>query len=266
MGKSHPCGMAAPIKATVLNMSEAYRKWTERPPDGNLWVTYSMNKEDLWVSKIPVPIREKAIADTKDVFSDLPNGKELDGWNIFSPLWCQAKIEKPGREKVLALHDSDPFDYAKAEKVIPEAKNLVAEYSVTPQQNNFGDLEIEMADAKGTPCLRIVLDASGSIWTKQGYRNKNLKSYRAGEKLDFIIALDTATRMYTVAINGGKANNNLCFAPVHSVERVVFRTGSVRRFPNADTPTDRDYDLPNSNKKDKEAVYFIHYLKTETKP
>jgi hypothetical protein len=236
------------------------------PPDGNLWVTYSMNKEDLWVSKIPVPIREKAIADAKDVFSDLPDGKELNGWNIFSPLWCQVKIEKPGREKVLALHDSDPFDYAKAEKVIPEAKNLVAEFSVTPQQSNFGDLEIEMADAKGAPCLRIVLDASGSIWTKQGYRNKNLKSYRTGEKLDFKITLDTVTRMYTVAINGGKANNNLCYAPVHSVERVVFRTGSVRRFPNADTPTDQDYDLPNSNKKDNEAVYFIHYLKTETKP
>jgi hypothetical protein len=27
------------------------------------------------------------------------------------------------------------------------------------------------------------------------------------------------------------------FAPVTSVERIVFRTGEVRRFPDADTPT-----------------------------
>ena len=27
------------------------------PPDGGLWVTYSMNKEDIWVSRVPVPVR-----------------------------------------------------------------------------------------------------------------------------------------------------------------------------------------------------------------
>ena len=26
------------------------------PPDGNLWVSYSMNKEDIWVTKVEVPI------------------------------------------------------------------------------------------------------------------------------------------------------------------------------------------------------------------
>ena len=27
-----------------------------KPADGHMWVTYSMNKEDLWVSKIPIPM------------------------------------------------------------------------------------------------------------------------------------------------------------------------------------------------------------------
>jgi hypothetical protein len=27
------------------------------PPGGNMWVTYSMNKEDIWISKIPVPVK-----------------------------------------------------------------------------------------------------------------------------------------------------------------------------------------------------------------
>jgi hypothetical protein len=50
---------------------------------------------------------------------------------------------------------------------------------------------------------------------------------------------------------------------VAAVERIVFRTGSVRRFPNADTLTDQDYDLPNADSRDKEAVFQIHYLKTK---
>jgi hypothetical protein len=49
---------------------------------------------------------------------------------------------------------------------------------------------------------------------------------------------------------------------VQSVERIVFRTGTTRRFPNADTPTDQDHDLPNANAKDKKAGYLIHNLKT----
>jgi len=48
------------------------------------------------------------------------------------------------------------------------------------------------------------------------------------------------------------------------VSRIVFRTGPTRRFPDADTPTDQSYDLPNANTRDKEATYFIHYLKTVT--
>ncbi len=39
---------------------------------------------------------------------------------------------------------------------------------------------------------------------------------------------------------------------------------SYRRFPDADTPTDQMYDLPDADRKDKEAVYYINYLKTKS--
>lgn len=231
------------------------------PPNGNMWVTYSMNKEDMWVSKIPVPVMYKVTADVNDVFNEMKAGEELNEWNIFSPLWCKVAIGKNADKKILALHDSDPFDYGKAERVFPTAKKVTVEFSITPQQNNTAVLEIELLNEKGTPCLRLMLDSSGNILTKQGYRNKSLGKYSAGEALNIKIELNTATRFYMVTING-KASNNICFAPVQSVERIVFRTGETRRFPNADTATDQDYDLPNADAKDKEAIYFIHYLKT----
>ncbi len=202
-----------------------------------------------------MPVKE---SETKHVNENFSDGAVFSNWNIYSPVLCRVKPEN----NLLALHDSDPFDYAKAERIFPEAKRVVAEFSVTPLQNNFGELEIEMMDAKGTPCLRLMLDPAGNILTKQGYRNKSLGKYNADESLTVRIDLNTATRFYTVSINGGKPNNNLCFAPVQSVERIVFRTGVTRRFPEADTPTDQDYDLPGADKKDKEAIYYIHYLKT----
>lgn len=227
-----------------------------KPADGNMWVTYSMNKEDIWISKIPVPVTGKEIKHVNDSFSA---AAAINRWNLFSPVWCRTAVI----DKKLVLADSDPFDYAKAERVFPVSKNIRVEFAITPQQKDNGVLEIEMTDAKGTPCLRLMLDSAGTILTKQGYRNKSLGKYNAGETLSIKIELNTATRFYTVSINGGKPANNICFAPVQSVERIVFRTGNVRRFPDADTPTDPDYDLPGADRKDKEAVYQIHYLKTK---
>jgi len=232
-------------------------------PGGNMWVVYSMNKEDIWISEIPVPVKDKITGDVNDIFNDKKDGEELKEWSLFSPVWCRTTIEKKENKKLLSLHDSDPFDYAKAERIFPVAKKVTLEFAITPQQNNTGELEIELVNAKGTPCLRLMLDSTGSILTKQGYRNKSLGKYAASETLNIKLELNTTTRFYTVAINGGKPSSNLCFAPVESVERIVFRTGSVRRFPDADTPTDQDYDLPNPNARNKEAVYLIHYLKTK---
>jgi hypothetical protein len=232
------------------------------PPDGNVWVTYSMNKEDIWISRIPVPVRDKATEHVNDVFGSMKDGDELANWNIYSPLWCNVSIEKNGNGKALVLKDSDPFDFAKAERIFPVSKRLTAEFVITPKQNSYGGLEIELVDAKGTPCLRLVFDSTGNILSKAGYRNRAVGKYEAGKPVSFKIDLNTSTRFFTVSINGKNPINNLCFAPVESVERIVFRTGIARRFPDADTPTDQMYDLPNPNAKDKEAVYSIDYLKT----
>jgi len=157
------------------------------PPGGDMWVSYSMNKEDIWVSKIPVPVKDKVTADVDDVFDSKKDGEELDEWNIFSPLWCRAGIEKKADKKVLLLHDSDPFDYAKTERIFPNAKKVAIEFSITAQQNNYGQLQIELTDAKGTPTLRLQFDSTGSILTKQGYRNKSLGKYNVGEVVNIKI-------------------------------------------------------------------------------
>ena len=48
-----------------------------------------------------------------------------------------------------------------------------------------------------------------------------------------------------------------------ALERIVFRTGEIRRFPNADTPTDQDFDVPDPGEVDREAIFLIRSVKTE---
>ena len=107
-------------------------------------------------------------------------------------------------------------------------------------------------------------DSAGNFLTKAGYRNRNLAKYTTGEKYVVRVELNCATRFFTLIINGKNVGNNLFFAPLSSIERIVFRTGGIRRFPNADTPTDQMYDLPNPGSSEKNAVYQIEAFKTSS--
>ncbi|CAM3745670.1 six-hairpin glycosidase [Mucilaginibacter galii] len=234
------------------------------PPDGKMWVTYSMNKEDIWVSSVPVPLTEIATAHANEDFNQLPAGRELDKWNTYSLQWAPVSIEKaPDGSKSLTLKDWDRYDYAKAERVVPESKKLETEFTITPAQNSNGQLDIEFQDAKGQPGIRLMFDSTGTFRAKSGYRYKNFMKYEAGTAYTIKLKLNTDTRFYTMNVNGKELSPSLMFAPLTSVSRVVFRTGDVRRFPDADTPTDQSYDLAKPGEPVKEAAFYIKSFTTK---
>jgi hypothetical protein len=235
------------------------------PPDSNLWVTYSVNKEDLWVSKIPVPVTNRALRQADEVFDRLPEGKELKTWNVYSPLWAPVAIEKRNGVRVLSLKDWDLFDYAKAEKVIPESKELDVAFSVTPHQNDRGNLQIELQQANGQPCTRILFDKDGVLRLKTNYKYTTILNYEAGRPYDFDLHVSVATRSLTLKVNG-KTMTRLFFAPVESIGRVVFRTGDIPTLPVANTPYTSDADLPQAGESDARAEYDLAYLRTSSTP
>lgn len=234
------------------------------PPDGDLWVTYSMNKEDMWVASIPVPVTDKVKEHVDELFEQMPSGKELENWNIYSAQWAPVSIEEmTDGTKALALKDWDRYDYAKAERIIPASKQLAVEFSVIPAQNNKGMLHIEFQNGEGNPSVRLIFDSDSLFKNKAGYRLSSMISYDAGKKYDIRVELDTDKRTYHVYVNGKKEATRIFFAPAHSIERVVFRTGEVRRFPNEDTPTDQSFDLENPGEPVERAEFYITSLKTE---
>ncbi len=233
------------------------------PPDSNLWVTYSMNKEDIWVAMIPVPVKDKVIDKVNDVFDQMPEGHELDEWNMNSPLWAPVKIGKTeDGKKCLQLSDWDRYDFARAERIFPASHKLAVEFSVIPAQNDHGILHIELQDAKGSGAVRIVFDSLGICKVKDGYRYSRIMNYNPSELYHFNVSFDTKTRSYTVNINGKDVKTAMFYAPVESLERIVYRTGEIRRFPDADSPPEQSYDLPNAGEPVQPAIFNITYVKT----
>ncbi|PQA59069.1 sialidase/neuraminidase family protein [Siphonobacter curvatus] len=234
------------------------------PPDGNLWLTYSMNKEDLWVATVPVPVTADVTGPVREVFDEMPAGKELSSWNIYSPIEARVTVEKGSEgKKALIMRDKDHFDYATAERVIAESRKPTIEFTVVPRQSNTGVLHIELQGPNGQAAARLIFDADSTLKAKVGYRESAVMKYEAGKAYTLKLELDCSKRMYTLSVNGQPKGLKLFFAPVPYFKKVLFRTGTVRRFPNADTPTDQKYDLPDAGKTDPEAVYEIRSFRAE---
>ena len=223
------------------------------PKDSDLWVAYSMNKEDMWVAHIPVPIQTEAHNHADGIEFRVSEISDLDTWNIYSPVMAPISLNNGW----LTLSDSDPFDYARVERKIPATKELKVSFDLKAGQNNHGLLQIEFLDAHGTACSRIELTDEGQMRCKGGARYGGLGKYEADKTYHIEAILSVSKRMIEVYIDGKKAGQRMFFAPVESIERVMFRTGSERRFPDIDTPADWDGTLENAGGTDPEATFAI---------
>jgi hypothetical protein len=193
-----------------------------QPKDGKMWVAYSMNKEDIWVSKIPVPVKDVCTGPIKDSFDTKPLGKELDEWNFNSGQWTPVGVGTYNGHRTLQMRDKDPFDEAYAERVIAASTKSSVAFAILPEQSSHGQLDIEFADGKGSPAIRLTLDSLGNLITKAGYRNKQLAQYKAGQPLSIAVEFDASNRFYTITVNDKKLSPNLMFAPVSNIERIIF--------------------------------------------
>lgn len=211
-------------------------QFTTTDRDTSFVVAYSMNKEDIWVSTIPVPIRTQAT-------------HYAEPWNIYSPK--RANVTIIANDSLL-LEDGDPYDYAKAERVLPETRKLSNRVDIVPAQNTHGRLEIEITDKHGQPCTRIAFTADKQVLVKVGARwNTILSNYEPGHcyHLTMDVSLDTRSieLFITDKTAGGKPKHvgpKMLYAPIEKIARLVFRTGEMRLFPTPETPADNYEDLP----------------------
>lgn len=224
------------------------------PPDGNIWITYSMNKEDIWVSSIPVPVTDKVASDVEDDFATA----DLQRWNTYSPRWAPVGLV----DHALRLSDADPYDFAMAERVFPVAKKMQVEFKMSAAQNDHGRLQIEMQDEHNLAAMRLSFEPDGTLIAKAGARIKKIAGYQPGVVYTIRISVDADARMYTVNIDGKDVLTQLLFQPVESFGHIVFRTGEARHFPTADSPAEADSDQPKAGEPVQEASYSIRYLKT----
>ena len=210
------------------------------PPGNDMWLTYSMNKEDIWISRIPVPIRYRVKGNVVDDFNNMVTGGAITDWNIYAPKWAPVEVTDfpSAQNKSLLLQDKDPYDYARAIRVFEETNHLEIEVKVFPEQARDGLLEIDVNDRYGNRPVRIRFDADGKIRAVDGSTEVVLQGYQPDQWYNLKIKIDAQPfGNYAISIDGKELLRHAKLAEaVKSVERISFRTGPYRNLPNRKTP------------------------------
>jgi hypothetical protein len=243
-----------------------------QPPGKYLWNTYSMNKEDLWVSRARVPITGTVEQQVNDNINQATTEADLDLWNLYMPQWAPISIvpdPMDDKNKCLELRDEEPYDYAQAERVFPENGKVTLGFRVFVRQVGAGLLNVEVNDRHGRRPLRLRFDAD---WLSLDLAKVAAPpiAIQPGKWLDLALKLDCEAQRYDLAFNGQWIRKEIPFAEkVDTVERLVFRTGQYRgevspgMLNGAPDTTGMDLeDLPGADQKVSLSLYLVDDVKT----
>jgi hypothetical protein len=223
------------------------------PPGDDMWLTYSVNKEDIWVSKVPVPVSGKGPSPQPDEFEQTPHGKMPASWNIYRPLWAPVQVIDAGGEAghVLELVDEDPVDYAVAARIFPEHRSVKVTFQLRADRLD-GRLEVDLQSADGQRPVQIAFTEEGKIESRHEGVWKPGGSYETDRwfEVELDVNPGSNTERFQLRIDGQEVLYRAAYFTDYpeTVERLVFRTGTYRgrgqgghEIPGADdkAPTSR---------------------------
>ncbi len=233
------------------------------PPGNDMWLSYSMNKEDIWISRIPTPVRYEVTGAVHDSFDSLTLNGPVPDWNIYAPQWAPVTVvNTPKKEgKCLELADKDPYDYARAIRVFEEGTTVSCSLNVQPAQNQTGTLEIDITDRYGNRPVRLRFDEKGTIVVTDGGTEKVVHAFVPSEwySLAFSVRAGLTGGSFDLSINGKPVLTGAALAEaVKSVERLSLRTGPYRDLPNRKTPNEEPHPpLAGADEPVTRAVFYV---------
>jgi hypothetical protein len=244
---------------------------TGSPPGDNVWLSYSMNKEDIWVSRIQLPVRADTANRVDDDFDRIAPGPLVKDWNIYSPAWAPVSIAVLNGNQALKLEDRDRYDYAKAARIFPESRTVKISFNLQLVPSEDGRLEIELLDKQGNRPVRIQFTAPElRIQSNAGETISAVGGFEKREWIAVEIRADVDKGQYDLVVNGKPVLRSAKFAQPKPglLHRIEFRTGAYRM--DIARKTERqplmDNGLPGADEQIAPSVFYIDNVRIQPGP
>ena len=236
-----------------------------QPPGPGFWLTYSVNKEDIWVSHVPVPITA-AVDQTlvEESFEGQEPGSLPVNWNIYRPLWAPVTIVDHPQDagRVLQLADEDPYDYASATRVFRVGRSAQINFKLMVREA-AERLEVDVVGAQGERPVQVAFLPDGRIEARHEGIWKPAGEYIAGEWTAIEIDVNPGRNVdrFQFRVNGKEVLRRIAYFSelVPAVERLTFRTGEYRRRGSG------GHELPGSDQRTARSTFLIDDVRIETR-
>ena len=242
-------------------------EWNGNPPGDNFWLTYSQNKEDIWVSRIPVPIRQMVTEPIDEDFESYQTDSFVGDWNIYSPMYAPIAVNyapngSGNTNKCLRLADRDLHDYAKVVRVFK--RSAKADISLDVYCAPGSDwLEINVMDEAGNIAAKVGFDQHGKII---GYMPAGFFAgdYEQGKWHKVRLVLDAQKDSFDLYLDNKLLHKDIAsLSKVDAFERLSIITGEDRTLaPDPIPPFHFGPDMSSASELEKsERVYYIDNVK-----
>jgi hypothetical protein len=203
----------------------------------SVWMIYSVHKEDIWLSRIPLPVLSKPGTSITDDFQNTPTVAILPNWNIYSPKWAPVRIvDEPGtpQNRCLELKDGDPVDYARAMCLFQAGNPVEIQFRIKPSQLT-ALMEVDLQDEKGTSWLKIIFTKKGVLKATSSHQDVVLGKYFPEKWNSIKLTADGKKEITDISFDGktfhlaeGVKKEDV------KLQRLVFRTGPSRKLGDTD--------------------------------
>jgi hypothetical protein len=206
----YPGRYKSPGPQYVRGISEWSSDGSFKDAANAVWVCYSVNKEDIWVSRVPLPLNDKT---------------ETDTWNTYSPKWAPATVTTTAGVETIQLADRDPADYARATRVLAKpASSLDISVDIRVERGATEPLLIDLIGPRAASAATITI--------KPIY-------LAPGQWQTLAIKVDCPSGKVTSQFADRPATTRGFAQSVAAITRITFRTGDrvAPASPDDDRPT-----------------------------
>lgn len=182
-----------------------------RADERAMWIVYSVNKEDIWVSRLPLPIGVNA----------------GETWNTYCPKWSVITRDGAG----LTLQNRDPYDYPIVTRVLEPLQQATIGFEITlPARQRNADVEVDLVGSAGSPRpIRLRFDRKGEITLTEanGQAMVGLLNLRGWTRVS--LAVNARAGTFDLSLAGRTVRRGTPFAERSGdIGQIVFRLGPYR--------------------------------------
>lgn len=242
-----PCRYEGVLKNLGAQYMRGITEANRRPQDLAVWIAYSINKEDMWITRVPNPIRTLWQGAVHDDMAAISEEALRNTWNLYVPSWGDIRLEDSGEGRALYLTDSDPYNRVRAERIFEPSDIVHIIVTLQIIQISVDKVTLAVESGDGRKLLQIVFGSGRDMAVHSGGRDLELGGYSVQEDIILDIKVDCARCSYALEVFQG---DNRCFKSgqtaeaAKTVERILLTTKYTLPFQNLEV-NGRNGDIGN---------------------